>query len=384
MLERMSQLAGLKGINAFVWLYSISFICAGTLHAAVKPEIRSRQTRSSDTFFNASQLRSSLNVPLNVTPKLISIPKRQVKARIEKTTTDNRIEPVQLTVSNDDEKILALVEKIAQPQSKLVVANYLKQNFPTSESIPGTSLRLVNLNQSIIDQLKPDAFEALFTKKHNVVSISGSLLQNDPTVREDLLKQVGPFLDKSELSSLRSKIKAGDSIRIDKELLPKFARKRVGRHTIYKGPNCFHAALAFQSDALASSSLVNVRQEPGYHRNMVNYDELWRILQLAFYEIDPTKSPMQYGDMIVFFDIADKKPGPIDFKTLRHAATYLVGGYVFAKGSKSANSPYIVGTLGDEWDTWTRYTKKLGVKVFRRNLKHVTKGPLVDPLDWVY
>ena len=307
-----------------------------------------------------------------------------MKARLEKITTDNRIEPVQLTVSNDDEKILALVEKIAQPQSKLVVANYLKQNFPTSESIPGTSLRLVNLNQSIIDQLKPDAFDALFTKKHNVVSIPGSLLQNDPAVREDLLKQVEPFLGKSELSSLRSKIKAGDSIRIDKELLPRFARKRVGRHTIYKGPNCFHAALAFQSDALASSSLVNVRQEPGYHRNMVNYDELWRVLQLAFYEIDPTKSPMQYGDMIVFFDIADKKPGPIDFKTLRHAATYLVGGYVFAKGSKSANSPYIVGTLGDEWDTWTRYTKKLGVKVFRRNLKHVTKGPLVDPLDWVY
>ena len=117
MLERMSQLAGLKGITAFVWLYSISFNCASTLHAAVKPELTSRRTRSSETFFNASQLRSSLNVPLNVTPKLISIPKRQVKARLEKITTDKRIEPVQLTVSNDDEKILALVEKIAQPQS---------------------------------------------------------------------------------------------------------------------------------------------------------------------------------------------------------------------------------------------------------------------------
>jgi hypothetical protein len=117
---------------------------------------------------------------------------------------------------------------------------------------------------------------------------------------------------------------------------------------------------------------------------MINYDELWRVLQRSFYEVDPLKSDMQYGDMIVFFETKDSNSGAVDFKTLRHAATYLLGGYVFAKGSKSANSPYLVRTLGEEWDTWTKYTKRLGVKVFRRNLKHVTNAIPADPIDWVY
>jgi len=158
----------------------------------------------------------------------------------------------------------------------------------------------------------------------------------------------------------------------------------VGLHTIFKGPNCFHAALSFQSPLLASSNLINVRQEPGYHRDMINYDELWRILQLSFYEVDPAKSQLQYGDMIVFFETKGADSPSIDFKKLRHAATYLTGGYVFAKGSKSANSPYLVRTLGEEWETWTKYTDKLGAKVFRRNLKHVSNPLPADPVDWVY
>jgi hypothetical protein len=117
---------------------------------------------------------------------------------------------------------------------------------------------------------------------------------------------------------------------------------------------------------------------------MINYDELWRILQLSFYEINPEQTSIQYGDMIVFFETKTPQYGALDFKTLRHAATYLFGGYVFSKGSKSANSPYVVRTLAVEWETWTKYTEKLGVKVFRRNLKHVKTAPPMDPVDWVY
>lgn len=352
--------------------------------SATRSDIWNSQSLSKNLFFDASQLRSDLSLPLSIKSRVVNVPKRQINARLERHSSDARIEPVQLTISQNEDKILELAGKIARPQSKLEVANYLKANYSTSEAIPGTSLHLVSLNKSIYEHLMPDAITSLFSKKHHEVSLAGSYLRADPKSRNQLLHQLEPFMEKKELDALSNKIKSGQILRLDKDLLPDFARKRVGRHTIYKGPNCFHAALAFQSDELASSSLVNIRQEPGYHRNMVNYDELWRILQLSFYEINPTKTSVQYGDMIVFFETNEQSKGPIDFKTLRHAATYLVGGYVFAKGSKSANSPYIVSTLGEEWETWTKYTKKLGLKVFRRSLKNVTKAPSADPIDWAY
>jgi hypothetical protein len=352
--------------------------------SATRSDFWNSQSSSKNLFFDASQLRSDLSLPLSIKSRVVNVPKRQINARLDRHSSDARIEPVQLTISQNEDKILELAEKIARPQSKLEVANYLKTNYPASEAIPGTSLHLVSLNKSIYEHLMPNAVAALFSKKHHEVSLAGSYLRADQKSQRRLIQQLEPFMGPSELDALSSKIKNGQTLQLDRDLLPEFARKRVGRHTIYKGPNCFHAALAFQSDELASSSLVNIRQEPGYHRNMVNYDELWRILQLSFYEINPTQTPVQYGDMIVFFETNEQSKGPIDFKTLRHAATYLVGGYVFAKGSKSANSPYIVSTLGEEWETWTKYTKKLGLKVFRRSLKNVTKAPSVDPIDWAY
>ena len=74
----------------------------------------------------------------------------------------------------------------------------------------------------------------------------------------------------------------------------------------------------------------------------------------------------------------------VNFKWIRHASTYLFNSYTFSKGSKSPNSPYIVGTLSDEWQTWKKFTKNLGIKVFRRNQNHVKKRPPKDLVDWIY
>lgn len=361
-----------------------SFLFSGLAFSATASNVWLKSSSAKIQFFDAAQLRSHLSIPLSSRTRTVDIPQRQITARLERSGNDPRIEPIQLTVSNNEDKLLSLAEKVARPQSKLEIANYLKQHYLTSEQIPGTSLRLVSLDKVIFDHLNKQAVVGLFTKKHHDVSLSGDYLRRDSKARADLIRQIEPFLSVAEMQAVQSKISDGEPIRLDRDLLPRFARQRVGRHTIFKGPNCFHAALAFQSNSMASSSLVNVREEPGYHRNMLNYDELWRALQLSFYEVNPTKNSLQYGDMIVFFETSSKPTGAVDFKTLRHAATYLIGGYVFAKGSKSANSPYVVSTLGEEWETWTKYTKKLGVKVFRRSLKHVTKGQLVDPVDWAY
>jgi len=139
---------------------------------------------------------------------------------------------------------------------------------------------------------------------------------------------------------------------------------------------------------LTSSSQINVKREVGYHRAMINYDELWRELNQDFYEIEPEKHQLKFGDMLVLFDVptsyARQPEGPPDFHWIRHTATYLFEGYTFSKGSKSPNTPYGVRTLEEEWNTWKHFSKNLGVKVYRRSLKAINPHPPADQSDWIY
>ena len=233
-----------------------------------------------------------------------------------------------------------------------------------------------------------DAFADMFSRTHHKLTVATNELKKDRRLRQEFLRQITPFFPKAERTKLQAKINKGESIEVDMELLPDFARKMVKKYIIYRGPNCFHAALAFQSPTLTSSSLINVKKETGYHRAMINYDELWRVLNSNFYEVNPDSQPLKYGDVLVFFDVpqsAEENPEkPVEFKWIRHTATYLFGGYTYSKGSKSPNTPYTVRTLAEEWKTWKRYTENLGVKVFRRSQKNVKNAPPRDLTDWVY
>jgi len=200
------------------------------------------------------------------------------------------------------------------------------------------------------------------------------------------MKQIRPFFGKSHRNKLMKKIRRGKPIKVSKHLLPNFAKKMIKKYIVYRGPNCFHAALAFHSPKLTSSSLINVKKEKGYHRAMINYDELWRAINHNFYEVKPDEQPLKYGDMLVFFDVPEdgEDTHPINFKWIRHTATYLFGGYTFSKGSKSPNTPYTVRTLSEEWSTWKKFTKNLGIKVFRRAKHKVTRKPPKELVDWIY
>jgi hypothetical protein len=202
------------------------------------------------------------------------------------------------------------------------------------------------------------------------------------------MRQLSLYLGRAEREELVAKLKRGEAVSVDKLLLPEFARKMVRQYIVYRGPNCFHAALAFHSPSLTSSSLINVKKEAGYHRAMINYDELWRALKSDFYEVNPDKIPLKYGDVLVLFDVPEDVENdldtPVDFRWIRHAATYLFGGYTFSKGSKSPNTPYTVRTVAEEWKTWKKYTSNLGIKVFRRSAKKVKRAPPMDLNDWMY
>ena len=117
---------------------------------------------------------------------------------------------------------------------------------------------------------------------------------------------------------------------------------------------------------------------------MINYDELWRAINRHFYEVDLKRSDLKYGDMLVFFSMPLNLNETINFRWIRHTATYLLNEYTFSKGSKSPNTPYTIKTLQEEWNTWKRYTPNLGVRVYRRAQNKVKKTPPVDRVDWIY
>lgn len=359
-----------------------------SMHAvAVTPLTKERPVRSKKyvTYVQKiEQLQSQLPLEIAAVERTLAIPDEDLKTRMFNPKKNSLIEPLQLTVSPVDEKILALAAKISKPGKKLALAHYLRENLSQGEAVPGTDLRLVSVTPATMDMINRDELDQMFAKDHFELSISTKGLQKNASLRGKLVSQLSPYLTQSQINAVRKKISKGETLNVDSDLLPKFAKDMIKRHTIFKGPNCFHAALSFQSPLLSNSPKVNVREEPGYSRDMLNYDELWRAVQLDFYEVNPAKVELKYGDMILFFDTPKSPKTTVDFRTLRHAATYLVGGYAFAKGSKSANSPYIIRPLADEWSTWTRYTENLGVKVFRRNLKHVKNAALWDPQDWMH
>jgi hypothetical protein len=339
--------------------------------------------------FDVTTLTTTMALPVTERIETVRMTEQQMRQRVARAPTDETVEPLTLILNDDDNEIAQTAAKVAKPGREAELARRLKATVHDGKPTrPGAGAKTVVLDIPDLQLIDKDAFADLYSRTHHKLTISTATLHRDPGQRAEFMRQIAPFFKKKERHRLQAKIMKGEDIDVDTELLPEFARKMVGKFIIYRGPNCFHAALAFHGPQMTSSSLINVKEETGYHRAMINYDELWRVLGRNFYEINPDKQPLKYGDMLVFFDVPQDAEGdldrPVEFRWIRHTATYLFGGYTFSKGSKSPNTPYTVRTLAEEWKTWKRYTTNLGVKVFRRAQVAVSVRPPVDLADWMY
>ena len=332
-----------------------------------------------------SQFRSSLNLPLSDHPEEIQLPRKKIKQRALESKKDSRVEPMTLIVNQKTGAMESIAEKIAKAGSEQRLLQILRQKFKTAEALPSKhGAKTLELDENVLRFVNARSLSELFKRTHHRLVLEAAGL---PQEKEgELLKQLTGFLDEKALGGLRAMLNKDKRISIDKYLLPDFPKKMIKKYIKFRGPNCFHAALAFHGGELSNSPYHNVKKEQGYHQAMVNYDELWRVLQSQFYEVDAQRSDLKYGDMIVFFDVpkSHNPSKPLYFKWIRHTATYLFNGYTFSKGSKSPNTPYIVRTLSEEWTTWQKFSKNLGVKVFRRSQIHVRKRPPKALKDWIY
>ena len=339
--------------------------------------------------YKISSFSSALRLSIKDEVETVKMPLSVMQQRLAESTTDETVEPITVMLGSTEAQISAMAEKLAIKGKEDDLAAYIRRQIKKSPEIMVLpSARTVAINREAFGFIDHEALADLYAKPQHNLTIDGAGLKGDRAARRKLLHEVSPFLSVTERKAIQTKINKGDALNVNTDLLPEFARSMVKKFIIYRGPNCFHAALAFQSPLLTSSSQINVKHEVGYHRAMINYDELWRVLNQEFYEVEPEKQPIKFGDMLVLFDVPDAyvqhPEGPPDFHWIRHTATYLFEGYTFSKGSKSPNTPYSVRTLEEEWKTWKHFTKNLGVKVFRRSLKAIRPHPPVDQSDWIY
>lgn len=339
-------------------------------------------SRKSDHFLSdPSDFRMSLSLPVEDNLKKLFIPVRKLRARTMRYEKDERVEPVQLTMA--DNEVKGMARKLAFPDRtaalEKVLVHQLQMIRPNSSD---SGKRTVTIDKRAFANIDPAALSRYLSKTHHKLTIESATLKQMPQVKKELLRQVYPFISRENYRTLEAKIKHNLPIEVDKELLPDFPQRMVGNYTVFRGPNCFHAAMAFHSEEFTNSPNFNVKREEGYHEVMINYDELWRILNTNFYEIKPESTSLKYGDVLIFFDVIPNTQ--ISYRWIRHASTYLFGNYLFSKGSKSPNTPYSVKTIDEEWNTWKQYSKNLGVKVFRRGMKGVSRSVPEKLTEWLY
>lgn len=333
-----------------------------------------------------ADLKSSVNLPLVDRSHVIVPSLSTLRKRLERSDKNSSIEPIYISVLKDKKSARTAAHKYAKRRNIEDLYNYLLE-APAGlyESSKKSKYRRVILNQQAMSFISLNKFRKKFAANHHELYIDAQKLKKDPRLSRKLFAQLDMYHPYSKIRDFRDQVANASRISVDESLLPKFAEKMVGKFPIFRGPNCFHASVAFQDEKFPTYSYVNLREEPDHHKVMINHDELWRILTTYFYEVNPKESDLKYGDIIAFFDVPKGQQNkPVSYKWLKHASSYLFSGYLFSKGSKSPNTPYSVKTLNEEWNTWKKYTTNLNVKVFRRSFKNVKRVPPANRTDWLF
>ena len=337
---------------------------------------------------NPKALKISLDLPTLDRVETLRPSAKTIEKRIDKSKDDERIEPLEITILLDEnpsvsaKKINKFVIEFVKDRYRKTVTRELKKIQKKDHSDKKFKFKVT---KKTYPYFKLDALLNRFRSTSHRPLLKTSLLRHSAKYRRKFLSQIAPFTSRARLQSIKSKVISGKTIPIDRELLPFFPKRMLGKYSIYRGLNCFHASLAFHDLRLTQSRYFNVNREKGYHQAMINYDELWRTLNTNFYEVKGPSPTLKFGDILIFFDLPkNKEHNHVYFRWIRHAAVYLISGYTFSKGSKSANSTYAIKTIGEEWKTWQRHANQLAIKIFRSKAGKVRKHPPKDLVDWIY
>ena len=331
--------------------------------------------------FDFSEVKPSLTLNVRDKTQFILPSEKTVRKRLSKGSEDSTIEPLYFYPEKSLKK-LKEISKNWNDSSYHKIYYILKKNI--DKTFKNSKIFKIRITQDLLRYVKISKIINLFEAKHHNLSIHTRDLKDDTDSLESLISQVRPFLTKRKVKRLHQKILNGKDLDVESLLLPSFPKKVIKRFIPYRGPNCFHAALAFQNRVFSQSIYYNVHQEKSYHRSMINNDELHRAINSDMYEVDTRISRLKYGDLLVFYEVPDSLSKPPHYRWIKHAAVFLFNDYTFSKGSKSANTPYTIKKLHEEWTRWNEILDNQWIKVFRKPLKYGRYKPKRDLLNWLY
>jgi len=311
----------------------------------------------------------------------ISIPTKKLRLRINNPKKDPTIEPISVTLPRSETGLKELAEKLsASGKAKELYEIFLgkiKKAGPSNKDAIKVELRPDDMPFLSLKALGKE-----LQKENHIVTLSTRELLGAEGQWDELRNQLSFLLSKEQLAKVTRRVKSGGEIALE-DMLPPFPKRMAGKYIVYRGPNCFHAALSFYDQQMPKSPDINIKEEEGYHRSMINYDELWRVISNQFYEIDPRHNPLKFGDLMVFFQVPEGASKTINFKWIRHTSVYLFGPYTYSKGSKSPSTPYTVKTLAEEWNQWQTMVPTLGMRIYRRQVNAEARLPLGRD-EWIY
>lgn len=337
----------------------------------------------SQTIYRMSDLNYPSYVPVIDHKKTVKVSEKQLLKRVYGSIETEEIEPLYVRVASFSEQgIEEFAWKYGNRGKKSQLVQKIRSDLEKYTShYPKSHNPRVMLHADLLSYLNMHKVRSRFQTEHHQLSLIASKLSS--VQQQVLLDSVTDYLPSQKVNVLAKKLRMSQQIPLNPYLLPKFAAKKLETFNIVRGPNCFHSAMAFHSQKLANSIFHNVNREKGYHREMINNDELLMLLNIYFQELDPRDVSLKYGDVMVFLDVKNPLANSIHYKWIKHTSTFLFNGYTFSKGSKSANSPYVIKALPEEWRTWENNTKLLGLKVFRRKVKNVKKMPPKKLNGWL-
>lgn len=147
-------------------------------------------------------------------------------------------------------------------------------------------------------------------------------------------------------------------------VFPRFAKENFNSFSHFSGPNCFHAVLSFNQYGVENDRRINFKIEKKFHFNFINNYEYFYALNKFYEQIAYREADLKFGDIIVLYD-KEVSPNGATYQSYKHGSVYLGNGYVYTKGSKSPQHPYVIEQFDEDYQGWEKKIGKVGVKVYR-------------------
>ena len=209
-----------------------------------------------------SYLKPSLSLEIEGQKKKYIKPSKKIlHKRIMSYKSIKEIEPVIILVRNKEDYIEKIARKYFHHSSFGFITHHIKENFNKLPLYKKTESRQLIISSKLLPHSNIENIQKKYQTDHLEVILDTEQFYSDKKKYSKLIQQARPFLSKKRIKQIHRIIKNKSLLKLEKHLLPKFPKRVLTKFTKFRGPNCFHTALAFQNNKFTRSPLYNVKIE---------------------------------------------------------------------------------------------------------------------------